>query len=913
MQDYSYFMGKDGFTWFVGCVEDRNDPERLGRVRVRCLGYHTEDKSKIPTEDLPWASVMMPVTTPSMNGLGETPSFLTPGSWVIGFFTDAQTMQEPVVMGTLPGRNSVDRDKSKGFNDPTNEYISDFGPYPLRLNEPDVNRLGIPSLIHGNRETRDGAYTKDVPIALASGLGLAGTLFSVGGTALGLGVGAFQNATSGGFLSDFGVSDVTGEGSLAAGIDISDSGGSILGNVQKGAQVSGTHAIFGTTTSNLSSVTGGSFLQGSSGFLGGAGRVAQGSTSLVDKLGSAFKNLSFKGFTNILPRTFSSIDSASKIAVTAQAVGKLSSGNLSPGGVVAALASTPIGSEIINTVAEPITDSLTGLISEETSGFLTDNFGTIVDVGTAAYQLADGDTLLGLTTGITATFNAFNADTHIDIGDYKVSLPQVTNTLSDVIKTGLLAPTTKSGYILAGAKLLSAVDPLSTIGGVDERMSRYLYDSITVDSQGNLTSDGAINSITNFGVDASTALARKFGEDYKIELQKYGGRIPTRDENPQYHDTIVDTFRSTQSGGKVFNSSTGWNFVNNSTNDSDLNGLSDALSDLLPDFDANVGANFNSSGMAITQNWLDTAKYLQDTDGNFLNKKDAVTDAFVEQKARQMSENLLIENRGKEKELILKTAEKLGVDISIKPDPVANAITIETQTGRRVSTGPTTTSGGTWSEPRTTDVNFTGARVGGISNETGQPRSQKMRVDPEYPYNHARETESGHIKEYDDTPGAERIMEYHRTGTFYEVDSDGTKMTRVVGHNYEVIAGNDFVNIKGTCNLTIDQNCNTYIKGNWNIQVDGSKTEVIKGSRMTMIMGADTLNIAAMRSKVVGAAESNAIGGAQTDTIGGAQITSVGGYISRKAGAKIGDMAGGTYTATAGGFYKVTAPRIDLN
>jgi len=899
MQDYSYFMGKDGFTWFVGCVEDRNDPERLGRVRVRCLGYHTEDKTKIPTEDLPWASVMMPVTTPSMNGLGETPSFLTPGSWVIGFFTDAQTMQEPVVMGTLPGRNSVDRDKSKGFNDPTNEYTSDFGPYPLRLNEPDVNRLGIPSLIHGNRETRDGAYTKDVPIALASGLGLAGTLFSVGGTALGLGIGAFQNATSGGFLSDFGVSDVTGSNVLADGI--TETATRSVGALDM------PHAIFGPTNV-LSTVGAPDFLQA-----GAIGRVAQGSTSLVDKLGAAFQNLSFKGFANIVPRTFSSIDSASKVAVTAQAVGKLSSGNLSPGGVVAALASTPIGSEIISTVAEPVTDTLTGLISEETTGFLTDNFGTIVDVGTAAYQLADGDTLLGLTTGITSTFNAFNADTHIDIGDYKVSLPQVTNTLSDVIKTGLLAPTTKSGYILAGAKLLSAVDPLSTVGGVDERMSRYLYDSITVDSQGNITSDGAINSITNFGVDASTALASKFGEDYKIELQKYGGRIPTRDENPQYHDTIVDTFRSTQSGGKVFNSSSGWNFVNNSTNDSDLNSLSDELANILPEYDASKGANFNSSGMAITQNWLDTAKYLSDADGNFVNRNDAVTDAFVEQKAKQISENLLIENRGKEKELILRTAEKLGVDISIKPDPVANAITIETQTGKRVSTGPTTTSGGSWSEPRTTDINFTGARVGGISNETGQPRSQKMRVDPEYPYNHARETESGHIKEYDDTPGAERIMEYHRTGTFYEVDSDGTKMTRVVGHNYEVIAGNDFVNIKGTCNLTIDQNCNTYIKGNWNIQVDGSKTEVIKGSRMTMIMGADTLNIAAMRSKVVGAAESNAIGGAQTDTVGGAQITSAGGFISRKAGAKIADTAGGAFSATAGGFYKVTAPRIDLN
>ena len=898
MQDYSYFMGKDGFTWFVGCVEDRNDPERLGRVRVRCLGYHTEDKSKIPTEDLPWASVMMPVTTPSMNGLGETPSFLVPGSWVIGFFTDSQTMQEPVVMGTLPGRNSVDRDKSKGFSDPTDEYTSDFGPYPLRLNEPDVNRLGIPSLIHGNRETRDGAYTKDVPIALASGLGMAGTLFSVGSTALGLGVGAFQNATSGGFLSNFGVSDVTGSSVIADGITETAT--------RTAGQLDMPHAIFGATDV-ISTAGAPDFLQA-----GAIGRVAQGSTSLVDKLGAAFQNLSFKGFANIIPRTFSSIDSASKVAVTAQAVGKLSSGNVSPGIIIKALATTPIGSEIISTVSEPVTDTLTGLISEETTGFLTDNFGTIVDVGTAAYQLADGDTLLGLTTGITSTFNAFNADTHIDIGDYKVSLPQVTNTLSDVIKTGLLAPTTKSGYILAGAKLLSAVDPLSTIGGVDERMSRYLYDSVTVDGEGNLTSDGAINSITNFGVDASTALARKFGEDYKKELQKYGGRIPTRDEKPQYHDTIVDTFRSTQSGGKVFNSSSGWNFVNNSTNDSDLNSLSDELANILPEYDAEKGANLNSSGMVITQNWLDTAKYLSDADGNFVNRNDAVTNDFVEQKARQISENLLIENRGKEKELILRTAEKLGVDISIKPDPVANAITINAQTGRRTTTGPTTTSGGSWSEPRTTDINFSGmggntsyGQVGGVSNETGQRRGQKMRVDPEYPYNHARETESGHIKEYDDTPGAERIMEYHRTGTFYEVDSDGTKMTRVVGHNYEVIAGNDFVNIKGTCNLTIDQNCNTYIKGNWNIQVDGSKTEVIKGSRMTMIMGADTLNIAAMRSKVVGAAESNAIGGAQTDTVGGAQITSVGGFISQKAGAKISHMAGGNY--------KVTAPRIDLN
>ena len=51
----SGFMGKDGFVWFVGVVEDRQDPQKLGRVRVRCLGHHTEDNVKLPTADLPWA------------------------------------------------------------------------------------------------------------------------------------------------------------------------------------------------------------------------------------------------------------------------------------------------------------------------------------------------------------------------------------------------------------------------------------------------------------------------------------------------------------------------------------------------------------------------------------------------------------------------------------------------------------------------------------------------------------------------------------------------------------------------------------------------------------------------------------------------------------------------------------------
>ena len=94
----NHFMGIDGFVWFTGVVEDRDDPDQLGRVRVRILGYHTEDKIKIPTADLPWAHVMHPVTDPSMNGMGHTPSFMVEGTWVLGFFRDAEDKQQPIII-----------------------------------------------------------------------------------------------------------------------------------------------------------------------------------------------------------------------------------------------------------------------------------------------------------------------------------------------------------------------------------------------------------------------------------------------------------------------------------------------------------------------------------------------------------------------------------------------------------------------------------------------------------------------------------------------------------------------------------------------------------------------------------------------------------------------------------------------
>ena len=167
----NYFMGMDGFVWFTGVVEDRNDPSKLGRVRVRCLGLHTENKVDIPTADLPWAHVMQSTNNPSMQGLGNTPTFLVEGTWVVGFFLDAVEKQQPIIMGTLPGIPQSVADITKGFNDPNGTYPSEKITHSDHaLQESDVNRLARNDTdkVHAVVAAKNTAKTSTVPTANSS-------------------------------------------------------------------------------------------------------------------------------------------------------------------------------------------------------------------------------------------------------------------------------------------------------------------------------------------------------------------------------------------------------------------------------------------------------------------------------------------------------------------------------------------------------------------------------------------------------------------------------------------------------------------------------------------------------------------------------------------------------------------------
>lgn len=162
-------MGLNNFVWWFGVVEDRLDPLNIGRCRVRCFGWHTDKKSDITTEDLPWAHPVVPYGNAAVQPPPE-------GTMVFGFFADGKEGRYPILMGTVPGIPEEQTSSFAGFSDPysiidkafsanpvfprrvANSSIStnnkgpvinnDFAKrYPSRLNEPTVSRLARPDRV----------------------------------------------------------------------------------------------------------------------------------------------------------------------------------------------------------------------------------------------------------------------------------------------------------------------------------------------------------------------------------------------------------------------------------------------------------------------------------------------------------------------------------------------------------------------------------------------------------------------------------------------------------------------------------------------------------------------------------------------------------------------------------------------
>ena len=90
-----------------------------------------------------------------------------------------------------------------------------------------------------------------------------------------------------------------------------------------------------------------------------------------------------------------------------------------------------------------------------------------------------------------------------------------------------------------------------------------------------------------------------------------------------------------------------------------------------------------------------------------------------------------------------------------------------------------------------------------------------------YPYNKVTQTESGHIIEIDDTPGSERLHIYHKSGTYVEIDANGSMVKRTKGSSYEIIDRNGKISIAGRADISVNGACNIFVGNDANIEVEG--------------------------------------------------------------------------------------------
>jgi len=153
------FAGKDGFIWWIGFVESRQDPLKLGRLKVRCVGWNADNKMQLPTDALPWAQVAFPANNTNTYAPKE-------GDMCIGFFMDGENTQQPVVLGVFSSIPLKSANIQEAFSDPRSASELANAPrtpqsktyktdgtgieitessraqnYPLNLDEPTTSRI----------------------------------------------------------------------------------------------------------------------------------------------------------------------------------------------------------------------------------------------------------------------------------------------------------------------------------------------------------------------------------------------------------------------------------------------------------------------------------------------------------------------------------------------------------------------------------------------------------------------------------------------------------------------------------------------------------------------------------------------------------------------------------------------------
>lgn len=165
-------------------------------------------------------------------------------------------------------------------------------------------------------------------------------------------------------------------------------------------------------------------------------------------------------------------------------------------------------------------------------------------------------------------------------------------------------------------------------------------------------------------------------------------------------------------------------------------------------------------------------------------------------------------------------------------------------------------------------------------NRTNLANEPTDKFEGEYPYNKSYKSESGHLLEIDDTPGKERLLNEHVSGTYTEMKPDGNFVTKIVGDNYTIVAGDGIISIEGKAVVHVTGDCNLRVGGFLTISSDSGINVITKGDfrlkANSINMESTSGSISAKSAKdVLFTAKENTQIKAKKNLIGSAEITSI--------------------------------------
>nr|DAJ41864.1 MAG TPA: baseplate protein [Ackermannviridae sp.] len=96
----------------------------------------------------------------------------------------------------------------------------------------------------------------------------------------------------------------------------------------------------------------------------------------------------------------------------------------------------------------------------------------------------------------------------------------------------------------------------------------------------------------------------------------------------------------------------------------------------------------------------------------------------------------------------------------------------------------------------------------------------------QYPYNRTFTSASGHMWEFDDTPGNERVNIYHKSGSFMMMDHNGNVFHKAKNDDYTFIGGEKNEIVTDSRNIKVMGNCNLNIDGIWNVKAAAANFDI---------------------------------------------------------------------------------------